>query len=326
MKTDEELYRSFNPLWEDLDQRETLKGRPFLAHYTSIMALESIMAHEELWFSNPLYMNDREELRFGILEGARLFRLHEGVKTACVNPERYKVLLKEFENQLEKFINEHILDTYVFCFSEHDNTDTDGLLSMWRGYGKNGIGAAIIFDIAQLELNEGGEESSLIIMNKIYYASSDDRLQWINLKLDAFARILCMTGIPNDKLYLAVSTFFERLKAFAIFTKHKGFSEEREWRAVYRREHDRKGRLNSMLHYSINNNGIEPKLKFKVKPIDGVTLSPSLSLEKLVSKIIMGPSVSSPLALRAAERMLEKVGKSELATKLIASSTPYRTV
>ncbi len=29
-----------------------------LAHYTSVQVVEQIVKHEELWFSNPLYMND----------------------------------------------------------------------------------------------------------------------------------------------------------------------------------------------------------------------------------------------------------------------------
>ena len=43
-----------------------------------------------------------------------------------------------------------MIDTYVFCLSEHAKDDTDGLLSMWRGYGGNGNGAAIVFDAGKL--------------------------------------------------------------------------------------------------------------------------------------------------------------------------------
>jgi hypothetical protein len=36
-------------------------------------------------------------------------------------------------------------DTYIFCLSEHDRSHTDGLLSMWRGYGQHGSGVALVF-------------------------------------------------------------------------------------------------------------------------------------------------------------------------------------
>ena len=35
--------------------------------------LEAILLNEELWLSNPLFMNDKEEVNFGINTGANLF-------------------------------------------------------------------------------------------------------------------------------------------------------------------------------------------------------------------------------------------------------------
>jgi len=46
----------------------TLMDRqPYLAHYTSLEVLEKIMQHNELWFSHPFFMNDLQEMRFGIV-------------------------------------------------------------------------------------------------------------------------------------------------------------------------------------------------------------------------------------------------------------------
>ncbi len=278
------------------------------------------MANDELWFSNPLYMNDMEELRFGIFEGAQAFRQHEAIKSACGGQERYNLLYNHFETYLSKFSNEHAFDTYVFCLSEHDtNNDADGLLSMWRGYGGNGNGAAIIFDTTKIEHVEGAP----LIFSKVTYASRDERLQWIDKKLEEFADLLKSNSIPDEKLYLPAYALFERIKIFSIFTKHRGFSEEREWRAVYLRERDSAHRMDDMLHYAIGRNGIEPKFKFKIRPIDGLTKE-ELSLVKIVHQIILGPSVSSPLAVSSVRRMLEKVGKHELAEKVVASTTPFR--
>jgi hypothetical protein len=35
--------------------------RSLLAHYTSIPVLEAILRNNEIWLSNPLFMNDMEE-------------------------------------------------------------------------------------------------------------------------------------------------------------------------------------------------------------------------------------------------------------------------
>lgn len=149
MLSDDEIYDAFDPLWQDIENSYPAK-RPRLAHYTSIATLERIMANDEIWFSNPLYMNDMEELRFGMREGAIAFRKHSEIKAACRQLQYYR-LLTEFDNRFEQFNNDHAFDTYIFCTAEHDNNTTDGLLSMWRGYGGNGNGAAIIFDTAQFE-------------------------------------------------------------------------------------------------------------------------------------------------------------------------------
>jgi len=68
---DAQALQSFlGPLFADLEGTpQFYDQKPLLAHYTSIGALEAILRNNELWFSNPLYMNDLEEVRFGINEG-----------------------------------------------------------------------------------------------------------------------------------------------------------------------------------------------------------------------------------------------------------------
>jgi Protein of unknown function (DUF2971) len=190
---------------------------------------------------------------------------------------------------------------------------------MWRGYGGNGNGAAIVFDSEKL--NFVGD--SPFVFAKVTYASHEDRLQWIEDKLTQFAKLLTQLQVPDDKLFIAAYQLFERFKIFAIFTKHHEFDEEREWRIAYLCERDKDKKLNSMLDYVIGPRGIEPKLKFKVAPIEGLTQD-DLSLEKLVTQIILGPSVSNPLAVKSVQRMLERLGKASLADIIVSSTTPYR--
>ena len=156
MSADAEINTVFAALWKDIAQDETFpQKRPLLAHYTSIGTLESIMRSDEIWFSNPLFMNDLQELRFGILEGANAFRRHKGIESASGSQERYQVLCHAFEHYFDEFSNKHAIDTYVFCLAEHDPGNSDGLLSMWRGYGGNGSGVALVFDTNQLNHVEG---------------------------------------------------------------------------------------------------------------------------------------------------------------------------
>lgn len=315
-----EIAAAFDELWSDLDERETFPTkRPLLAHYTTISAMERIMCTNEIWFSNPLLMNDVEELRFGIQQGTRAFHESEDLRTACRTSSRWDILASAFEQCYAEFEGQHAFDTYVLCFSEHDAGNFDGVLSMWRGYGGNGDGAAIVIDTSKINVNE---ESPLII-SRVHYASAESRLAWIDTKLRQFANILTDLSLADDELPIAAYAIFDRLRVFSLFTKHYGFHEEREWRIVYMSYRDRERRFSHMLHYSTGERGIEPKLKFRVEPIPGLT-DEDLSLDKLMHSIILGPTVSNPMAVKSVCRMLELTGHGELLDRLKVSTTPFR--
>jgi len=318
--TPEETYRSFDPLWDDLRSEDSFPNkRPLLAHYTSIETLEQVMKSNEIWLSNPLYMNDLEELRFGINEGLVAFKNHAQIKEACGSDKHHEILVSEYSRQYDTYSNEHAFDTYVFCLSEHKPDKPDGLLSMWRGYGSNGNGAAIVIDTSKINAIEG----SPLIISHVIYATQADRRAWINLKLDEFSKILSKTKPTEEQLGVAAYSIFNRIKISSIFTKHIGFEEEREWRVVYLREFDQQKRLEDMLHYAVGNRGAEPKLKLKIQTIPGLTGS-GLSLEQIVHQVILGPSNSGLLAMMSTKRMLEKIGRVDIAKRLYASGIPFR--
>ena len=96
--TNDEIYECFNPLWDDVKERELKEKKPLLAHYTSIANLEKILANDEIWFSNPLLMNDLEELQYGIRLGAALFSQNTEIREVCDRQDRYNILIKSFES------------------------------------------------------------------------------------------------------------------------------------------------------------------------------------------------------------------------------------
>ncbi len=149
--TDHQLVALFNPLYHRFEA-PVLAGK-MLAHYTSIRVMESILSTSEIWFSNPLFMNDMQEMRSGLQEGTRFFSTKEPLlKAAGGNQTRAAILQKLYFYYHTHFDEEQAFDTYVFCLTEHDAEDNDGLLSMWRGYGQHGNGAALVFDPSKLTL------------------------------------------------------------------------------------------------------------------------------------------------------------------------------
>lgn len=303
-------------LWSDMQRVPPPGELPLLAHYTSIRTLERIAQTGEIWFSNPLYMNDVDELRYGMNLGLHAVRSHTGLRQACP-PEHYNALLDAFDAQFTAFDSDSAFDVYVFSCAEHDEEiGDDGLLSMWRGYGGDGNGVAIVFDMHPLMVAR-----SPLLVHQVQYRSYEASEAWMEEKLQQFADALQRIGGPVAGMNQAAAALFERIKLFALFTKHRGFHEEREWRIVYLREQDLAGTFQHHLHYAIGSRGIEPRLRFTPETLGTAGTGPKL--EQMVQRIILGPVLATPLALRSVVRMLE-LYQPAWADRVARSSTPYR--
>jgi hypothetical protein len=130
---DEDFNARFVHLYNSMQNLVTMKDRPLLAHYTSLEVLEKIFISNELWFSNPLFMNDLQEMRFGMLEGFKVFNefvVDQQFTNICGSRERVEIIRNQFLRYFQEFDAKHVFDIYIFCLSEHKPTNTDGLLSI----------------------------------------------------------------------------------------------------------------------------------------------------------------------------------------------------
>jgi hypothetical protein len=248
-----------------------------------------------------------------------IFLGDESIKAAFKTIERFGIFTTALRQYRDKFEQSELMDTYVFCLSEHDRDEMDGKLSMWRGYGGNGNGAAIVFDSSSLEV----KHDSPLALAKVHYGSREERTNWLKKLAARFAEIVLSLDIPDDKIYFSSYAVFRRLQAFALFSKHSGFKEEKEWRVVYFSERDTGKILDKFRHYHVGKRGVEPKLRLPFEPIAGVT-GDDFSLKKILDSIILGPTTSTPLAVRSVERMLELMGMSEFKELVLPSSIPFR--
>jgi len=320
---------SFEQVWDkfwvhlhsDIDElQEFPHVAPLLAHYTSLENLENILRSEQLWLSNPLEMNDLEEVRFGVSHGIRILNQNQRLQNALATKARRLAFQMWLEEITDKYSRDGVLDLYVTCFSLHEPADDgDGRLSMWRGYGNNGKGAAIVFDTSEIaEVNE-----SPLVLSCIHYASNERRLDWLEGKVESIAEFFEQHDVPDEYLKAAAEEIFRRICLFAVFSKHRGFDEEREWRLVYFKDKDSQNSRSDYLGYFNGSDGLSPKLKLPLKAIPGV-MSDSFCMATVISRIIIGPSASSPLTEVAVRRMLKSTRNEELIEKLSMSSIPYR--
>ncbi len=316
MTTQEEVFRTLiDALWV----QPPVEPPKYFAHYTTLSTLEKILEKQEIWFSNPLYMNDLEELRFGMSEGATAFRQSRSIQDACAGTKEHEFLLDAFETMYAKFENQQALDVYVLCLSAHAEGDSDGQLSMWRGYGNEGTGAAIIFDSAAFDKFDHLPLQTI----QVEYGTRDSRRSKLAAKLDALAAEIGKLERTDYNLHLAAFVWIEFIKRFSISTKHSGFAEEREWRVVYFKDRDYKDRLVNAVSYALTTRGIEPKLKLRRELVDE-GLTPPTTILDLIAHIILGPSHSNELAKSSARRMAECVNLPQLAPRIVASGIPYR--
>lgn len=316
------LFDTLTPIYKFFDDFESIteENKPLLAHYTHLHSLEAIITSDELWFSNPLYMNDMEEMRWGMVVGTRFMLENEAIKSAMSSPEIWAEFCNQLRMRANNFDEFHALDTYVFCLSHYDQADKDGRLSMWRGYGGDASGVALVFDTSKIEL----KQDTPLTVAKVKYLSAERRLSEFARLAEIFCGLVKDVKIStNEDINIAAFHLFDMIRMFAIFTKHPGFAEEQEWRIAYFPEKDIEKRLFGRFGYTVKKSGVEPKLKFPLRHIEGLTAE-DFSIEKILHSIVIGPTQSAPLSVKAVARMLSLVGKDVLRHRLVASNIPYR--
>ncbi len=197
----------------------------------------------------------------------------------------------------------------------------DGKLSMWRGYGANGHGAALVFNTSFLTILP----DSPLFFGKVKYGTAPERAQRIEYLFKRCIDLATLMAITDQNLEFIGQTMFQVALYHSLLSKHPGFAEEEEWRIIYFPDRDTKGLMKDRLGYFRRDNTIEPKLRFPIKPLE---LEPrqTWTFDSILDRIVLGPTHASALAIRSAKRMLERLDKPSFAPKIWVSEIPYRPI
>ena len=235
------------------------KLHPTLFHYTTAQGLEGILKSQTLWATHFAYLNDTSEFREIRHPLHDLLRPIALASLATLGNDPASATLIEREGGAEKAADRVVRDTtasmfdvlfgtqsiasfaepYVLSFcttTGNAQADAHGLLSQWRGYGRDG-GYALVFDtdgIDSLVAKEGHRwEYDHLTGGDVVYSSAS-----VNQFQSEFGAHFDQIGQEIGKwlhsrgTYVMSEDVYSALIQCACRFKHWGFAEEKEVRVV----------------------------------------------------------------------------------------------
>lgn len=316
-----------DPLWlllngqADKNMVRIEKNKIKFAHYTSADVALQIIKHRTIWLRNATAMNDYTEVDHGI----RLLQQALHVADGCLSESWGRIdkvasgLSDAIIKTLDSFEEAIRYHTYVFCLSEHQNSeDSIGRLSMWRAYARNPVGVAIVMN-SQPFISEITSDGFGLFSTKIEYASDANfnaEIKGLVEDIELGAGLIKEVSLDEAARQIAFALCLRALSA-----KHPGFHEEQEWRII----------LNDGLfskhvcHRCVESiNGI-PQVIYKLPIKDygdfGVF---GADPKSLIDRIIIGPSEQGYLIKEAFVDELQSLGFADAADRIIVSNIPLR--
>lgn len=293
-----------------------------LVHYTSASAAMSILnpVDPAIWLRSTRCMNDRQEVDGGIA------RISAIMSDRAIIDRLWMALNKCHENMaldVSRLLDETMptlpYATWIACLSEHlPRENRSGRLSMWRGYGGNNSGIAIVLN--KQFLQSPSVSGLNVFASPAFYRDDTELRARILAMIDAI-EINCskLQKIDRDRIAHCVRMM---LAFAAVSIKHPGFDEEREWRLVY---------LPTILssraipEERVTFRGV-PQRIFKLPLADQPEYGISgVTPNDLVKKIILGPSQFADTIAAALVGQLHELGVTEPWSKIQISDIPLRT-
>jgi len=326
-----------------------------LWHYTNAEGLKGILENKTLWATDYRYLNDSLEFTYSkeILRQLLLPEITNIIEDMCTNNSNARKIAescggihKTAESEIQMTLDilygamlnppagspQKIF--FVLSFCKHDINSqflqNNGLLSQWRGYGKDG-GYAIVFEEKELRGKYDTERQSFY-----YGLTCDDKVTYIEHDLDGlnsmrqhvdtvvhWAKAVYKDRTNGMKKPPEVtSNQIEALLQCMAFIKHFGFEEEKEYRISvmpYTKEW--------LSNPDFNKENKEHKLskEIKVRNRNG-TLVPYIELFKSkdnlpIKAICVGPHPDKEARAKSLRAYLDTMELNNI--EIFCSYTPY---
>ena len=313
------------------------EDHPQLFHYTNAAGLDGILRSQTLRATHYAHLNDAEEIRHFLKN-----RLPEVFERVILNhgdeEEARRLGKKAAESLLEKLLNsasssEPLAEPYITSFCTPSDSDgrveKHGLLSQWRGYGKDG-GYALVFDtkcLSQLltEFAETHENSGDLFAGDVVYSSDSNQIFSKEFAEDLTTMEVFLSNLLRDDVdHENLENIFAAVMRCACRYKHWGFKEENEVRLIFIPNNREVSEYAKTEGFTIND---IPKKRYVragtnvpyVDLLEGIT-STTRSLP--IQRVIVGPCAEYERArrIRAVEILLSQ---HHIDAKVTTSEIPY---
>ncbi|MCZ8375278.1 MAG: DUF2971 domain-containing protein [Beijerinckiaceae bacterium] len=297
-----------------------LNSKERFVHYTSAINAISIIRSKRIWMRNVKCMNDFMEIEHGFDLLVRFFQKDSKTRERFFQsmnafwPDQVELAFKNFEAWLG-----HIREnTFVACISEHEpSEDRLGRLSMWRAYGNQNIGAALVINSSPFNvIDDVG-----IISSPVLYVDEHQFFSGLENCLDNVDKNHDFIKSHGPEKFNEM--IFLLLFVHALCVKHPGFHEEREWRIIYIPEMWDAGDL---IEQKVEMASGVPQIVHKLKLENTASRKlTAISPNDLIDRVIIGPCAFPMTVKEAFISELRQAGVENAEKKVFMSEIPLRT-
>lgn len=288
-----------------------------LAHYTSAENALNIIEGQTMWLRNAAVMNDHSEIEHGRgILGAAMELPNLGGRLRKVLGRAHAGLAERVTEHVRRQRKQTRERIFMVSLCETEAVDRLGRLSMWRAYGGKTSGAALIFNG---EAFDDAQQQLMAFASPVLYGDFEEFAQHLEAVIDRLeGEPNLLRNVPADTAFRAVSSALD----FAILSiKHLGFEEEREWRIIHRPF----DYASAHVIEKITSVAGTPQLVYQLPLVNRPGLNmPGLTLDRLLHRIIVGPSLHPETAWRALVEALRSKGVRTPEARVVISDIPLR--
>jgi hypothetical protein len=274
--------------WEEEDWPVPEHGPAELFHYCGVDGFHGIITGRALWLSDVFTLNDASEMLYARAIVDEVLRSQDSPPAWL---PRGMAVESEFLDQTSRW------RMCVSCFCAESD-----LLSQWRGYGAQGGGFAIGFDVSRL--SQHCKENRTTHPIPLIYDKEDQRRPVLNLTRRA-CEIATKHDLKPSECPDFEKEFMFRLTTYMLQMKNPVFREELEWRLL------RIG-INEMPKFRTARGIIVPYIELSNIP------------PAVFKSVTLGPAVEPKFRLRSTKLFLESCGMAHVEVR--QSQIPLRVV